>query len=213
VLAAAIAAYLSRRAPTAPKPGGIGAAVTEPPPLPYTFRWREGAVRGVDVPMQVRIDSLGITLPLYPVQDMRSVPGEGKIVFLQRVRRELVRYSDRQTHEACAEICSDGTAYSVRITTTAATRYCAVAPVCMAGDASILESIHSHCPYRWGLFATSADETLSGGALHNGDSLPRCDTERFSSADFAGRRPTWLAGRRALYEENGPEHVTRYAPE
>ena len=42
------------------------------------------------------------------VADMNSEPGEDKVAFLQRVRRELARYSERQTHEACAEICSDG---------------------------------------------------------------------------------------------------------
>lgn len=218
VVAIAVAAWLSSRrqaAPAVPPPppqrqARTGAEV--PPPLPYTFRWREGATRGVDLPMYISVGPQGLRLPVYPVQDMRSEPGEDKIAFLQRVRGTLVRYSDRQTHEACAEICSDGTAYSVRIITSASTRYCTVAPICMAGNESIRESIHSHCPYRWGLTATAADEVLSGGAVRAGESLPRCDTERFSATDFAGRRPTWLAGRRALYEEDGPEHITRYKP-
>jgi hypothetical protein len=216
VTIAVAAWYSSRRhaAPAAPPPPQrqAGTGVRVPAPLPYTFRWREGATRGVDLPTHISVGSLGIVLPLYPVQDMRSDPGEDKIAFLQRVRGTLVRYSDRQTHEACADICSDGTKYSVRITTVASTRYCAVAPICMAGDQSIRESIHSHCPYRWGLTATAADEALSGKVLHAGESLPRCDTEHFSAADFAGRRPTWLAGRRALYEEDGPQRITRYKP-
>lgn len=180
-----------------------------PPPLAHTFEWRDGAVRSVDIPMRVQIDSLGVTLPLYAVADMRSDPGEDKVAFLQRVRRDLARYSDRQTHEACAEICSDGKTYSVRITTTASVVYCLVAPICMDGQASIGEAIHSHCPYRRGLRATLADEIISGGSLGRGEPFGRCDTEHFSRTDFAARKPSWLAGRRALYRHDGPGKVTR----
>ena len=56
-----------------------------PPPLPYTFQWRDGAVRSVDVPMRIHVASLDATLPLYPVADIRSEPGEDKLAFLQRV--------------------------------------------------------------------------------------------------------------------------------
>src|SRR3546814_967083 len=175
----AVAWFVSRPdvAPVvAPAPGPD---TEPPPPLPYTCRWRDGAVRSVDVPMQVHVASLGVTLPLYPVKDMRSEPGEDKIAFLQRVRGEMARYSDRQTHEVCAEICSDGESHSVRITSTASVVYCLVAPICMDGQSSIQEAIHSHCPYRRGLRATIADEVISGGALGKGDPFGRCDTEHF----------------------------------
>lgn len=211
-IAIAVAAYVAnrRQAGAAPPRRQPEVPVEAPPPLPYAFQWRKGAVRGVDLPTSVRIESLGIVLPIYPVQDMRSEQGEDKIAFLQRVRRTLVRYSDRQAHEACAAICTDGSGYSVRITTSAATLYCTVAPACMAEETMIGESIHSHCPYRWGLTATVADQALSGGVLRAGDALPRCDTEHFSATDFAARRPAWLAGRRALYLEDGPERITRF---
>lgn len=185
------------------------ATMALPAAVPYEFVWPEGATRGVDLPDHIRIDSIGRTLPLYPVGDLRSEPGEELVAFLQRVRAEMVAYSDRQEHETCAQICTDGNRYSVRMTSIGAVAHCAVAPVCLAGQ-SMHQSIHSHCPRRPGLRATLADQYLSGGSMRSGRYFGLCDTERFSSQDYAGWRPGWLAGLRALYRHDGPEEITAY---
>ena len=177
---------------------------------PYEFVWREGDIRGVDVPTKVRIASTGKVVPIHLVQDMTSNSGEAKIEFLHRVREVMVAYSDKQSHEACGEICSDGSTHSIRITTNAAVTRCAVAPICMEGQATTLESIHSHCPSKGSPKATQADEDLSEGVIRKGMRPARCDTERFSSMDMAGRRPAWLAGRRALHQHDGPARITRH---
>lgn len=176
----------------------------------YEFVWREGDVRGVDVPTKLRIPTTGKVVPLHHVQDMVSQEGESKIEFLHRVREVMVAYSEKHSHEACGEICSDGSTNSIRITTNAAVTRCAVAPICMAGQATTLEAIHSHCPARGRLKATLADEYLSEGEIRKGVTPARCDTERFSSIDMDGRRPGWLAGRGALVQHDGPARITRH---
>lgn len=108
-------------------------------------------------------------------------------------------------------ICSDGgTEYSVRMTSVGAVANCAVAPICMDGHASIQQTIHSHCPKRPGLRATMADEFLSGGTMRRNRHFGMCDPDGFSSTDYAGWRPGWLAGVEALYRQDGPSHVTTY---
>lgn len=194
-----------QRQPAAPQP----ATEALPATVHYEFVWPEGATRGIDLPDRIQIDSIHRSLPLYPVGDMRSEPGEELVAFLQRVRAEMVAYSDRQEHEACAQICSDGDRYSVRMTSIGAAAHCAVAPVCLAGQ-SMHQSIHSHCPGRPGLRATLADQYLSGGSMRSGRYLGRCDTEHFSRQDYAGWRPGWLAGVRALYRQDGPDDITAY---
>ena len=176
----------------------------------YEFVWRDGDVRGVDVPTKVRIPSTGKVVPIHLVQDMVSHEGEGKIEFLHRVREVMVAYSEKHSHEACGEICSDGSTNSIRITTNAAVTRCAVAPICMEGHTTTLEAIHSHCPARGRLKATLADEYLTQGEIRKGGNPPSCDTERFSAMDMAGRRPGWLAGRGALLQHDGPAMITRH---
>ena len=180
---------------------------------PYEFVWRDGDVRGVDIPTKVRIPATGKVVPIHLVQDMVSQEGEGKIEFLHRVREVMVAYSEKHSHEACGEICSDGSTNSIRITTNAAVTRCAVAPICMAGQATTLEAIHSHCPARGRLKATLADEYLTQGEIRKGVTPARCDTERFSPMDTAGRRPGWLAGRGALVQHDGPARITRHDAE
>lgn len=199
--------YLSTRKqlPRGPRTG----IVALPAAVHYEFVWPDGAARGMDLPDRIQIDSIGRSLPLYAVGDLRSNPGEELVDFLQRVRAEMVAYSDRQEHEACAQICSDGNRYSVRMTSIGAAAHCAVAPVCLAGQ-SMHQSIHSHCPGRPGLRATLADQYLSGGSMRSGRYLGRCDTEHFSRQDYAGWRPGWLAGVRALYRQDGPGDITAY---
>jgi hypothetical protein len=165
------------------------------------------------VPIKVRINATGKVVDIYPVEDMTSLPGESKISFLHRVRHVMVRYSDKQTHETCGDICSDGTAYAIRITTTRATMQCVIPPVCPVGFSTTNESIHSHCPARRNLKATIADEIVTAGKIRKGQSIAMCDTERFSSLDFSGRRPGWLAGVRALHQHDGPARVTRHEPD
>ncbi|MBW8366734.1 MAG: hypothetical protein K0M70_02620 [Arenimonas sp.] len=176
----------------------------------YEFVWRDGDVRGVDLPSKVRVPTTGKVVPIHLVQDMVSQNGEGKIEFLQRVRQVMVSYSEKHSHEACGEICSDGATNSIRITTNAAVTRCAVAPICMSGQETTLESIHSHCPSSGHLKATLADEYLSEGVIRKGMRPARCDTERFSSMDLDGRRPGWLAGRGALLQHDGPARITRH---
>ena len=204
-MAAGIALYYSSQQEQTASPEA-GAPV----PDPYEFVWRDGDVRGVDVPTKVRIPSTGKVVPIHLVQDMVSQEGEGKIEFLHRVREVMVAYSEKHSHEACGEICSDGFTNSIRITTNAAVTRCAVAPICMEGQATTLESIHSHCPSRGRLKATLADEYLSQGDIRKGVTPARCDTERFSAMDMAGRRPGWLAGRGALLQHDGPARVSRH---
>src|SRR5690606_39359812 len=141
-----------------------------------------------DLPSHIRIPGRDLRLPLYPVGDMRSDAGEDKLDFLRRVRRTLASYSDRQTYEACAEICTDGETYSVRITSTAAVLFCAVAPVCMEGQYSTNEALHSHCPPRFGLRPSKADDALSGGMNHRGGPSGRCHSQRSPATDSATAR-------------------------
>ena len=204
-MAAGIAIYYfsSRDQAATPEAG-----VTEE--VQYEFVWREGDVRGVDVPTKLRIPTTGKVVPLHHVQDMVSQEGEGKIEFLHRVREVMVAYSEKHSHEACGEICSDGSTNSIRITTNAAVTRCAVAPICMEGQTTTLEAIHSHCPARGRLKATLADEYLSEGDIRKGVTPARCDTERFSSMDMDGRRPGWLAGRGALLQHDGPARIMRH---
>lgn len=189
-------------------------AVTEQPlptAVPYEFVWPDGAARGIDVPDQLYIKSIGRHVPVTPVGDLRSLPGEDMVAFLQRVRREMVAYSDRQTFEACALICSDGgSEYSVRMITVGGVANCAVAPICMDDHVSLRQTIHSHCPKRPGLRATMTDEFLSGGSMRRNRHFGRCDPDGFSSTDYAGWRPGWLAGVEALYRQDGPSHITAY---
>lgn len=182
-----------------------------PTAVPYEFVWPDGAARGVDVPDEIYIPSSGRRLPLTAVGDLRSEPGEDMVAFLQRVRREMVTYSDRQTFEACALICSNGgSEYSVRMTSVGAVANCAVAPICMDDHVSLRQTIHSHCPKRPGLRATMADEFLSGGRMRRRHHFGLCDPDGFSSTDYAGWRPGWLAGVEALYQQDGPSHITTY---
>lgn len=198
----------SRPIPDPPDPDSATLAL--PAAVPYEFVWLPGATRGVDLPHEIYIKSIGKRLPLTSVGDLRSVEGEGKVAFLQRVRHAMVAYSDRQTYEACALICAGENGFSVRMTSVGAVTQCAVAPVCMSGHASLMETIHSHCPKRPALRATMADEFLSGRALKRNRPFGRCDPENFSSRDFAGWRPGWLAGINALYRHDGPQSIKAY---
>lgn len=192
--------------PEHPSPG-----LALPAQVPYEFVWPDGAARGVDVPREILIPDTGQRLPLMGLDDLRSGPGEDKVAFLQRVREQMVDFSERQTFEACALICSDGEgAYSVRMTTVSAVAHCAVAPICVRGHASIQQTIHSHCPKTASFRATLADEILSGGAIRRNRFFGRCDPDRFSSTDFNGWRPGWLAGPQALHHQDGPKRVTSY---
>lgn len=212
VLAAGIAAVLVWRTGPAPEGGPADAGGTAlPAAVPYEFMWPEGAVRGTDVPGAILIPGTGQTLPLTWLGDVTSGPGEDKVAFLQRVRAEMVAYSDRQTFEACAQICSDGNgAWSVRMTTVSAVAHCAVPPICMRGHGPIRQTIHSHCPSHTRLRATMADQILSGGAMRHNRFFGRCDPDSFSRTDFEGWQPGWLAGVKALYRQEGPRRVTRF---
>jgi hypothetical protein len=157
--------------------------------VPYEFIWAEGATRGVDIPREILIPSLGKRVPIRSIGDIESEPGEEKI-------------------------CGNGSGFSVRMTSNGAVTTCAVAPVCMEGHASLGQSIHSHCPGRPNLRPTLVDEIMSGGRLRKGRSrsFGRCDTDAFSSTDFAARRPGWLAGVRALHWQDGPDKVKTFRP-
>ena len=182
-----------------------------PAGVEYEFVWPDGAARGIDLPREIYIPSSGRRVPLTGIGDLRSEPDEDKVAFLQRVRKEMVAYSDRQTFEACALICSNGEAeYSVRMITVGAVAHCAIAPICLPGHATTRQSIHSHCPDRPRLRATMADEFLSGGSMARRSYLPRCDPDSFSSLDMDGWAPGWLAGVRALYRHDGPHRITSY---
>lgn len=195
---------------------GPGAADPDPGPafpaaVEYEFVWPDGAARGSDVPREILIPATGQRLPLAGLGDLSSEPGEDKVAFLQRVRRAMVDFSDRQTYEACGLVCSDGNgAYSVRMITVNAVAHCAIAPICLRGHATMQQSIHSHCPNRSQLRATFADEVLSGGAMRRNRFFGRCDPERFSATDFEGWRPGWLAAPTALYRHDGPKRITRF---
>ena len=181
-----------------------------PAAVPYEFVWPDGAARGVDLPREIYIPSSGRRLPLMGVGDLRSTVGEDKVAFLQRVRREMVAYSDKQTFEACALICAGGDEYSVRMISVGAVAHCAIAPICLDGHVTMRQSIHSHCPDRPRLRATIADEFLSGGSMRRRSYLPRCDPDSFSSRDLEGWAPGWLAGVEALHRHDGPRNVTTY---
>jgi hypothetical protein len=178
----------------------------------YEFVWREGDVRGVDIPVQVIVPSTGKPVPIHFVQDMMSHEGESELDFLHRVREVMAAYSDKHTHEVCGEICSDGSTRSIRITTNGSVKRCAVVDVCMPGQSSTGSSIHSHCPSRGrgSLKANLADEYLTEGKVRKGTTLPWCNTEKFSVLDLTGRRPGWLAGRRALHRHEGPKRLTTH---
>ncbi len=208
-LAAFAAWWLSRERPAGPPEVALEPGIA----VPYEFIWAEGATRGVDIPREILVASLGKRVPIRSIGDITSDPGEALVPFLQRVRVALVDYSQRQTYEACAEICGDANGYSVRMTSNGAVGFCTVAPVCMEGHATLGQSIHSHCPGRPNLRPTLVDEILSGGRMRKGRPFGRCDTDRFSAADFAGRRPGWLAGMRALYRQDGPREITTFRPE
>lgn len=197
--------------------GPADPAVTRPPDpaLPaavdYEFVWPDGAARGTDVPREILIPSTGQRLPLIGLGDLSSKPGEDKVAFLQRVRRAMVEFSDRQTYEACGLICSDGNGgYSVRMTTVNAVAHCAVAPICLRRHVTMQQSIHSHCPNRAQFRATLADEILSGRAMRRNRFFGRCDPDNFSTTDFDGWRPGWLAAPGALYRHDGPRRITRF---
>lgn len=181
--------------------------------VPYEFIWAEGATRGVDIPREILIPSLGKRVPIRSIGDIASEPGEALVPFLQRVRLAMVDYSQRQTYEACAEICGNDEGFSVRMTSNGAVTTCAVAPVCMEGHSTLGQSIHSHCPSRPNLRPTLVDEIMSGGRMRKGRSFGRCDPDRFSRDDFATGRPGWLAGVRALYRQRGPGDVSTFRPE
>lgn len=197
-----------------PRPGAPATATdAPPPPVPYVYEWPDGATRGIDVPTHIYIPSIDRRIPIQFVKDIRSLPGEDRLAFLHRVRLDLVAYSARQEVEACAEICTGDDGLSVRVTSINAVAYCAVAPVCVDGHVTTQESIHSHCPGRRSLTANLADEYLSGGIYDAGDTLPRCDTERFSRMDLAVPRGTWLAARRRLLHKDVDGVVTAYPGE
>jgi len=196
-----------------PQPERLVTTGEPPPPLPYTYEWPDGATRGVDLPSTIYIPSIDRHLPIEPVKEIRSEPGEDQQAFLHRVRLDLVAYSSRQEIEACAEICSNGDEWSVKVTTIDSVAYCAVAPVCVDGHATTNESIHSHCPGRRALTARLADQLLSGGMYRSGDTLPRCDTEQFSRIDLASPRAGWLAARRHLVYKDLSGTIQRFKGE
>lgn len=209
LVVAAVAVRFIRTSGESAQPTAAQTAL--PTAVPYEFVWPDGAARGVDVPDQIYIPSTGRRLPIMAVGDLRSLPGEHMVAFLQRVRQKMVFYSDRQIFEACALICSDGgTEYSVRMTSVGAVANCAVAPICMDDHVSLQQTIHSHCPKRPGLRATVADEFLTGGTMRRRRHFGICDPDGFSSTDYAGWRPGWLAGVEALYRHDGPGRITAY---
>ncbi len=178
-------------------------------PPPWDFEWRDGDVRGIDVPSHVRVGNQRV--PMRHLADISSEPGEEKIDFLLRVRAHLVDFSHTSRREGCGEICrSPDGGYSVRLTTNDAAVFCAVAPICQSGHTTQRESIHSHCPRRTGIKASLSDEILSGGQIRRRHAITSCDTDAFSQLDFRGRRPGWLAGRMALHRHEGPKRVERF---
>ena len=181
--------------------------IEPPPPLPYEFLTLPGLQRGDPDREFIVIPSLKKKLPFHRLSTMLSEEDEDKIAFLHRVREEMSSYSDNQTYEACAEICTDGTRHAVIVSSISAVAYCAVKAICPEGYQPMGQSIHSHCPKLGRLRATLADEYLSGGTLTRGKTFARCDTETFSQTDFVGRRPGWLAGRKALYRHDGPARI------
>lgn len=210
-LAALVAvAFLAGRYYPLPAPTETAQLPTdEEAPPPWDFEWRDGDVRGIDVPSHVRVGNQRV--PMRHLADMQSQPGEEKVDFLLRVRTHLVDFSHATRREGCAEICqADDGSYSVRLTTNDASLFCAVAPICQAGHTTVREAIHSHCPRRSGIRASLADEVLSGGQLRRRQAISSCDTDAFSQLDFRGRRPGWLAGRMALHKHEGPEAVTQF---
>ncbi len=210
-LVALAAWWLWRERPAPPPPPG---EAFEPGiAVPYEFIWAEGATRGIDIPREILIPSLGKRVPIRSIGDIASEPGEALVPFLQRVRLAMVDYSQRQTYEACAEICGNDQGFSVRMTSNGAVTTCAVAPVCMEGHSTLGQSIHSHCPSRPNLRPTLVDEIMSGGRMRKGRPFGRCDTDRFSRDDFATGRPGWLAGLRALYRQRGPRDITTFRAE
>lgn len=199
-------------APVQPAPRQAGAADPgePPPPVPYTFLDLPGLQRGDPDREFIVIPSANARLPFLRLATLASEEGEDKIAFLHRVREAMTAYSERQTFEACGEICSDGDRHAVIMTSISAVAYCAVKAICPEGYRPTGQSIHSHCPRGGRLRATIADELLSGGALPRRKTFARCDTESFSSTDFAGRRPGWLAGRQALYRHDGPDRIDTF---
>lgn len=187
--------------------------VEVPPPLPYEFETLPGLRRGDPDREFVVIRSRNLRLPFTRLHTMVSEPGEDKIAFLHRVRADLVTYSDKQVFEACGEICTDGENHAVIVSTTSASMYCLIKEICPKGFVSTGQGIHSHCPYYGNVRATEADERISDGKLRKGKAYSRCDTERFSSVDFSGRRPGWLAGRKALYRHDGPTRIETFHPD
>lgn len=183
----------------------------DPPPIaPYELEVLPGLQRGDPDRHFVVISSSGKRLPITRLHDMVSHAGEDKVAFLQRVRSEMTTYSDNHSHEVCGTICSDGSQYSVALTTVSASAFCVVTPTCVQGHESMAQSIHSHCPGDRPNKATLADEWLSDGKLQRRKVIGRCRTDQFSSMDFAGTRPSWLAGRKALHRQNGPRDVQSF---
>lgn len=208
--ALAVLAFLAGRYFPPSVPDDTAQAPADAEPLPsWDFEWRDGDVRGIDVPSHVRVGNQRV--PMRHLADLTGEPGEGKIAFLLRVRAHLVDFSHTSRREGCGEICQapDGR-FSVRLTTNDAAVFCAVAPICPEGHASLRESIHSHCPRRSGIKASLSDEILSGGQIRRRHAITSCDTDAFSQLDFRGRRPGWLAGRMGLYKHEGPEQVAQY---
>ncbi|PRH83390.1 hypothetical protein [Arenimonas caeni] len=210
LLGLAVLAFVAGRHYLAPPPADVAETPAEEEVLPpWDFEWRDGDVRGIDLPSHVRVGDQRV--PIRHLADLQSEPGEDKLAFLLRVRTHLVDFSHATRREGCAEICQapDGS-YSVRMTTNDAALYCTVAPICQAGHASTGEGIHSHCPRRNGIRASLADEVLSGGKIRRRQPIASCDTDVFSALDFRGRRPGWLAGRLALHMHEGPQKLQRF---
>lgn len=210
VLVLATVFMLGRMFPP-PAPGIAETEETAPHPEgmdpPWEFEWRDGDVRGIDIPRNVRVGNKRV--PIRHLGDMHSEPDEEKLAFLQRVRTRLVAFSQTSRREACAEICSSPAGYAVRITTNDASTRCAVVSACPVGFVTVLESIHSHCPQGRST-ASLSDELLSDGEYRRGKKIANCDTDRFSAMDYRARRPAWLAGPRALHRHEGPEKVASF---
>lgn len=183
-----------------------------PPPPPYEVEILPGLRRGDPDLVSVFVPSINKRLPVTRLHTMESEPGEDKITFLHRVRESLVEFSHAQNFEACAEICANGNQYGVAVTTIEAAAYCLVTNLCPEGYVTTQQSIHSHCPKLGYVRATRADEWLSQGTLKARKVFSRCDTEKFSTIDYAGRRPSWLAGVNALYRQDGPSSIVTYHP-
>lgn len=201
---------LTRRDPVTELPQAAPSFSEAPAPLPFEFEDLPGVQRGGEGREYVIIPSTNTRIPFRRLDTMFSHVGEGKIEFLHRVRLEMLAFSEKNHFEACGEICTADQRHAVILTSISAAAYCAVKSICPEGFTSTQQSIHSHCPSVGTVRATLADEHLSAGLLKRRKTFGTCDTENFSSTDYAGRRPGWLAGRKALYLQNGPNDIKTF---